>query len=38
MTLPTQVDAEVWTRGLIVIAVGVALGAVAALHRRRPSS
>ncbi|MES4891024.1 APC family permease [Streptomyces sp. NPDC096012] len=33
--LATRVEGEVWTRGLIVIAVGVALGAVAAAHRRR---
>ncbi|MEU3527359.1 APC family permease [Streptomyces sp. NPDC038707] len=37
VALATQVDAGVWTRGLIVIAVGVALGAVAARHRRRTS-
>ncbi|MET7735868.1 APC family permease [Streptomyces sp. NPDC005402] len=36
--LATQVEAEVWARGLIVVAVGVALGAVAAVHRRRASS
>ncbi|MFH9090100.1 hypothetical protein [Streptomyces sp. NPDC017673] len=36
--LATEVEAVVWTRWLTVIAVGVALGAVAALHRRRPSS
>jgi amino acid transporter len=35
VVLATQVEAEVWTRGLIVVAVGVVLGAVAALHRRR---
>ncbi|MFF9767838.1 APC family permease [Streptomyces sp. NPDC014636] len=33
--LATRVEAVVWARGLIVIAVGVALGTVAALHRRR---
>ncbi|MFG2636297.1 APC family permease [Streptomyces sp. NPDC048362] len=33
--LATQVEAGVWTRGLIVIAVGVALSAVAAVQRRR---
>lgn len=38
VVLATRVEAEVWTRGLIVIAVGVALGAVAARHRRRASS
>ncbi|MFJ4467766.1 APC family permease [Streptomyces sp. NPDC089424] len=32
--LATQVEAGVWVRGLIVIAVGVALGAVAAVRRR----
>jgi amino acid transporter len=36
--LATQVEAEVWVRGLIVVAVGVALGAVAAVRRRRASS
>ncbi|MEV7991280.1 APC family permease [Streptomyces sp. NPDC086077] len=35
--LATQTDGEVWIRGLIVIAVGVALGAVAAVHRRKAS-
>ncbi|MFF5437883.1 APC family permease [Streptomyces achromogenes] len=38
VVLATRVEAEVWTRGLIVLAVGVALGAVAARHRRRASS
>ncbi|WP_199811570.1 APC family permease [Streptomyces sp. NRRL S-340] len=38
VVLATQVEAEVWLRGLGVIAVGVALGAVATVHRRRSSS
>ncbi|MGW2951829.1 APC family permease [Streptomyces eurythermus] len=38
VVLATRVEAEVWARGLIVIAVGVALGTAAALHRRRASS
>ncbi|WP_436960011.1 APC family permease [Streptomyces sp. SudanB182_2057] len=38
VVLATQVEAKVWARGLIVIAVGVVLGVVAALHRRRTSS
>ncbi|MFD9400231.1 APC family permease [Streptomyces sp. NPDC060011] len=36
--LATQIEGVVWLRGLTVIAVGVALGAVAAAHRRRHSS
>ncbi|MEV7197277.1 APC family permease [Streptomyces sp. NPDC093510] len=32
--LATQVEAEVWVRGLIVLAVGVAFGSVAVVHRR----
>ncbi|MFH8484984.1 APC family permease [Streptomyces longisporoflavus] len=35
VVLATQVEAEVWARGLIVLAVGAALGAVAAGRRRR---
>ncbi|MEU6394071.1 APC family permease [Streptomyces sp. NPDC046939] len=35
VVLATQVEGEVWIRGLIVLAVGVVLGAVAATHRRR---
>jgi amino acid transporter len=35
VALATQIEADVWARGLIVIAVGVVLGAVAARHRRR---
>jgi APA family basic amino acid/polyamine antiporter len=38
VVLATQVEADVWVRGLIVIAIGVALGAVAARHRRRTRS
>ncbi|MFH9672951.1 APC family permease [Streptomyces sp. NPDC017405] len=38
VVLATQVEAEVWTRGLIVIAVGVVLGAVTTLRRRRAGS
>ncbi|WP_372463522.1 APC family permease [Streptomyces spinosus] len=38
VALATQIEAEVWARGLAVIAVGVVLGAVAARHRRRASS
>jgi amino acid transporter len=33
--LATRIEGEVWTRGLLVIAVGVALGTVASVHRRR---
>ncbi|MFK4066722.1 APC family permease [Streptomyces sp. NPDC029674] len=36
--LATQIEAEVWTRGLIVLAVGVVLGAVAAVRRRGTSA
>ncbi|WP_190079483.1 APC family permease [Streptomyces longisporoflavus] len=35
VVLATQVEAEVWVRGLIVLAVGTALGAVAAGRHRR---
>ncbi|WP_324768922.1 APC family permease [Streptomyces kunmingensis] len=35
VVLATQVEAAVWVRGLIVLAVGVVLGAVAAVHRRK---
>ncbi|MFI2642098.1 APC family permease [Streptomyces sp. NPDC018610] len=38
VALATQIEADVWARGSIVIAVGVVLGAVAALHRRQASS
>ncbi|MFI9613268.1 APC family permease [Streptomyces sp. NPDC052023] len=38
VALATQIDSEVWIRGLIVIAIGVALGAVTALRRRKASS
>lgn len=34
VALATQVDRDVWLRGLVVLAVGVLLAAVAALHRR----
>ncbi|MEU6479242.1 APC family permease [Streptomyces sp. NPDC047017] len=37
VVLAARVGAEVWMRGLSVIAVGVALGAVATAHRRRSS-
>ncbi|MFD0069105.1 APC family permease [Streptomyces sp. NPDC059944] len=33
--LATQIEGVVWLRGLIVIAIGVVLGVVAAVHRRR---
>ncbi|WP_405901217.1 APC family permease [Streptomyces sp. NBC_00727] len=33
--LATQIEGEVWLRGLVVLAVGVVLGAVAALRLRR---
>ncbi|MEU6995436.1 APC family permease [Streptomyces sp. NPDC046465] len=33
--LATQIEREVWLRGLIVLAVGAVLGAVAALRKRR---
>ncbi|HET6859726.1 MAG TPA: APC family permease [Streptomyces sp.] len=33
--LATQIEGEVWVRGLIVLAVGAALGAVAATRKRR---
>ncbi|MER7722419.1 APC family permease [Streptomyces sp. NPDC096323] len=33
--LATQVEADVWLRGLIVLAVGMVLGIVAAVRRRR---
>ncbi|MFH8612856.1 APC family permease [Streptomyces sp. NPDC018029] len=36
--LATQIEAEVWTRGLIILAVGVALGAVSAWRRRGAST
>lgn len=35
VVLATRIEGEVWLRGLIVLAVGVVLGCVAALHRRR---
>ncbi|MEW2293067.1 APC family permease [Streptomyces sp. NPDC006743] len=38
VVLATQVEAEVWLRGLGVIAVGVVLGAVATVRRRRSAS
>ncbi|MFI0236045.1 APC family permease [Streptomyces sp. NPDC016845] len=38
VVLATQIEGEVWLRGLIVLAVGVVLGAVAALHRRRDAA
>lgn len=38
VALATQVDGEVWLRGLIVLAVGVVLGAVATVHRRRTAA
>ncbi|WP_031089662.1 APC family permease [Streptomyces sp. NRRL WC-3549] len=33
--LATQIDADVWLRGLIVLAVGVVLAAIAAVRKRR---
>lgn len=38
VVLATQVDGEVWLRGLIVLAVGVVLGAVAAVRRRKAAA
>ncbi|GAB1332929.1 APC family permease [Streptomyces sennicomposti] len=35
VVLATRVEAEVWARGLTVLAVGAALGAVAVVNRRR---
>ncbi|MFF1519941.1 APC family permease [Streptomyces sp. NPDC058305] len=36
--LATRIEGVVWLRGLVVIAVGLALGAVAAQHRRRAAA
>lgn len=38
LALATQIEADVWARGLIVITAGVVLGTVAARHHRRTSS
>ncbi|MFJ8804126.1 APC family permease [Streptomyces sp. NPDC102487] len=36
--LATRIEGVVWLRGLVVIAVGLALGAIAAQHRRRAAA
>ncbi|MFJ9038859.1 APC family permease [Streptomyces sp. NPDC102406] len=38
VVLATQVEAAVWARGLIILAIGVVLGAIAAVHRRKATS
>ncbi|MFE9395176.1 APC family permease [Streptomyces flavidovirens] len=38
VVLATQIEREVWTRGLLVLAVGVLLGVLAAVRRRRRRS
>jgi hypothetical protein len=35
VALATQIEAEVWLRGLLIVAVGMVLAAVAAVRRHR---